>query len=127
MKTYDASLVSVVVDGRFITGFDEGEFVSWEKDEDNFSTKVDAQGYTGVAVVNNQLGTITLPVSQTSPDLKFLKTLANTKKKFAIWVNSPDEKIGGTEAMVKKTPEGSFGDEIGVREFEIQVFDFTDE
>ncbi|MCM3598715.1 DUF3277 domain-containing protein [Metabacillus idriensis] len=127
MPTYDASLVTVVVDGRFITGFDEGDMVSWEKDEDNFTPKVDAQGFTAAAVVNNNLGTITIPLSQASPQLKFMKNLANTRKKFSIWIQSPDEKIGGTEAMVKKTPEGSFGDEISAREFEIQVFDYTDE
>ncbi len=127
MGTYDASLVTVIVEGRFLTGFDEGEMVSWEKDEENFSTKIDAQGNTATAVVNNTLGTITIPLNQTSPDLKFMKNLANTKKEFPIWVQSPTEKIGGTRAMVKKTPDGSFSDETEAREFEIQVFDYTDE
>lgn len=125
--TYDASLVTVVVAGRFLTGFDEGDMVSWSKDEDNFDTKIDAQGFTSVAVRNNTLGTITIPLSQTSPDLKYMKELANRKEPFSIWITSPEENVGGAEAMIKKTPDGTLGDEINSREFEVQVFDFTDE
>ena len=44
-----------------------------------------------------------------------------------IWVNnkSIDEKMGGTKAMVKKTPALEQGAELADREFEFQVFDFT--
>lgn len=130
MRTYDASQTTVTVDGRFLTGFAEGSFVEWEKDEENFDTKVSAQGEVGVAIRNNTLGTITVTLMQTSPDVAFLKKLANTRKVFPIWVQTSGdtkEKVGGTQAMVKKTPDGTLSDEIEDREFEIQVFDFTDQ
>lgn len=125
--TFDASLVTVVVGTRYLTGFDEGDMVSWSKDEDNFDTKIDAQGFTSVAVRNNTLGTINIPLSQESPDLQYMKQLANSNTEFPIWVTSPKEKVGGATARIKKTPDGTLGDEINGREFEIQVFDFTDE
>jgi hypothetical protein len=125
--TYDAKAATVVADSRFLTGFAEGSMVEWEKDEDNVSVMVDAQGTVGVAKRNNTLGTITITLAQTSPDVPYLKKLANTGKVFPIWVQSGNEKVGGTQAMVKKTPDGELGDEISEREFEIQVFDYTDE
>jgi hypothetical protein len=126
VNTYDARSASVVVDGRFITGFAEGSMVEWEKDEDNFSTMVDPQGNVGVAITNNSLGTITVTLAQTSPQLTYMKSLANSRKIFPIWVQAGEEKVGGTQAMVKKTPDGELSDEISDREFEVQVFDFTD-
>lgn len=126
VRTYDARDASVNIASRFITGFAEGSFVEWEKDEDNFNAKVDAFGDVAVATTNNQTGTITLTVSQTSPSLPFLKRLANARTMFPVWVNTPDEKVGGTQAMFVKSPSGTLSDEVEDREFEIRVFDFTD-
>lgn len=126
VTTYDASTVTLIIDGKYITGFDEGSMVEWSKDEDNINTKIDAQGNVSVAINNNTLGTITVNLSQSSPSLAYMKQLANTKKRFPIWAQGGSEKIGGTEAMVKKTPDGSFSDESEARSFEIQVFDYSD-
>lgn len=126
--TYDAALVTLVVDGRFITGFAEGSMVEAEKDEDNFEAKVSAQGDVGVAKRNNSLGTITVTLMQGSPDVLYLNSLANSGKEFATWAQSNGEnaeKVGGTRAMVKKPADIAFSDEIEDREFEIQVFDYT--
>lgn len=127
VRTVDARETSVVMDGQFITGFGEGSFVEWEKDEDNFNAKVDAFGAVGVAITNNTLGTITLTLSQTSPQLALVKRLANSRKIFPIWITTANEKVGGTQAMIKQTPSGTLSDEIEDREVEIQVFDYTDQ
>lgn len=127
VRTVDARETSVVMDGQFITGFGEGSFVEWEKDEDNFNAKVDAFGAVGVAITNNTLGTITLTLSQTSPQLALVKRLANSRKIFPIWITTANEKVGGTQAMIKQTPSGTLSDEIEDREIEIQVFDYTDQ
>lgn len=126
--TYDAALVSITIDGRFMVDHGEGDFVSWEKEEDNFDVKVAANGTTGVTTRNNNLGTITYKPMQGSPEVKFLNNLANTGKQFPIWVNSggPNaEEIGGTMARVLKPADGSLEDEASDREFEIKVFDYT--
>lgn len=128
VRTYDATNVTVMVDGQFITGFAEGSFVECEKDEDNFNTKISAQGDVAVAVRNNTLGTITITLSQTSPSISLLDKLANTKKQFPVSVisnNEVKEKVYGTKAMVKKPANKTFSDEIEDREYEIQVFDYT--
>ncbi|WP_426353664.1 phage structural protein [Exiguobacterium sp. R-39] len=127
VHTFDARETSVNINNKFVTGFAEGSFVEWEKDEDNFNSKTDAMGDTAVAITNNNTGTITLTLSQTSPNLKELKRLAESRAKFPIWVKTPAEKVGGTEAMFVKSPSGGLSDEIEDREFEIRVFDYTDQ
>lgn len=127
VRSYDARESSVNLAGQFITGFAEGSFVEWEKDEDNFSAKTDAFGDVAVAITNNQTGTITLTLSQTSPQLGLIKQLANARTIFPIWVTTPDEKVGGTQAMIVKSPSGTLSDEVEEREVEIRVFDYIDQ
>ncbi|WP_339187469.1 DUF3277 domain-containing protein [Bacillus sp. FSL M8-0025] len=122
---YDANEVNTNIDGKIVTGYSEGTMVSCSKDEEKFSTKVSAKGDVSVATKNNPLGTITLTLSMGSPFVPYLNKMANTAQRFPIWVTGGQEKIGGTEAMVKKPADAEFSDEIGDREFEIQVFDYT--
>lgn len=126
VKTYNPKDCVITVGGVYITGLGE-DMVKCEKDEDNFTAKVGAQGDVVVNQSCNDLGTITLSVQGTSPQKKYLIDLANTGSVFDIWVinKSIDEKVGGSQAMVKKTPELGQGAELDDREFEIQVFDYT--
>ncbi|KZN96163.1 hypothetical protein AZI98_08855 [Aeribacillus pallidus] len=127
IRTYDATNVTVTVDGKFITGFAEGSFVECEKDETNFDVKVSAQGDVSIAKRNNTLGTITITLSQTSPSVSFLDSLANSGKMFPISVisnNEVKEKVYGTKAMVEKPANKTFSDEAEDREFTIKVFDY---
>lgn len=123
---YDAKDVVVTVGGVYITGLGE-DMVSGEKDEDNVSAVVGAQGDVVVNAVNNDLGTITLTVQGTSPQLPYLKKLARSKEMVDVWVNNKaiGEKFGGSKAMIKKTPSLEYGSELADRELEIQVFDYT--
>jgi UTP-glucose-1-phosphate uridylyltransferase len=128
VRTYDASNVTVTVDGQFITGFAEGSFVECEKDESNFDVKVSAQGDVSVAKRNNTLGTITITLSQTSPSVNFLDSLAKSGKMFPVSVisnNDVKEKVYGTQAMVEKPANKTFSDEVEDREYTIKVFDYT--
>jgi UTP-glucose-1-phosphate uridylyltransferase len=128
VRTYDASNVTVTVKGQFITGFAEGSFVECEKDETNFDVKVSAQGDVSVAKRNNTLGTITITLSQTSPSVNFLDSLANSGEIFPVSVisnNEVKEKVYGTKAMVEKPANKTFSDEVEDREYTIKVFDYT--
>ncbi|KIL72721.1 phage structural protein [Bacillus badius] len=130
MGSYDPKKCTVNVGGRFITGFDEGTMVSSERDEDFFSEKTDAQGEPIVTETHNPFGTITITLSQTSPSLPYMNDLARSRKEFPVWVNyngEPKEKSGGTRARAKKPAGKEYGDEAGSREFEIKVFDYTDQ
>jgi hypothetical protein len=122
---YDSNEVNVIVGGRYITGMAEGTFVEGSKDENNVNATVGAKGDIGISKVNNTLGTITLTLQQTSPDIGYLDSLANKRSIVPIQVIAPNEKFGGTKAMVLKPSDASFSDEIEDREYEIQVFDYT--
>lgn len=126
VKLYNPKDCVVTAGGVYVTGLGE-DMVSCEKDEDNFSPSVGAQGDVVVNVSNNQLGTITLTVQGTSPQKDYLMGLAKTQTMFDIWVinKSINEKVGGSKAMMKKPPTLEQGTELADREFEIQVFDYT--
>lgn len=125
VNIYNPKDCVVTVGGVYITGLAE-DMVSCEKDEDNFTTAIGAQGDVVVNQSNNQLGTIMLTVQGTSPQKAYLLSLAKSNTMFDIWVinKSIGEKAGGTKAMMKKPPTLEQGAELADREFEIQVFDY---
>lgn len=124
--TYNAKDCVITVGGVYITGMGE-TMVSCEKDEDNVNAVVGAQGDVVVNEVNNDLGTIKITVQGTSPQKGYLLNLAKSKTMTDIWVNNKTigEKVGGTKAMIKKTPALEQGTELADREFEFAVFDYT--
>lgn len=126
ITSYNPDDCVVTVGGVYITGLGE-DMVEGEKDEDNFSTSVGAQGDVVVNMSSNKLGTIKLTVQGTSPQKSYLLGLEKSKSVFDIWVinKSIGEKMGGTKAMMKKPPTLSHSAELADREFEIQVFDYT--
>ncbi len=127
IATYDARKVTIVIGGVIITGFPDGSFVQCEKDNDNFEEVSGAQGDVAIAVNGDQLGTITVTLSQTSPSISYLDSLANNREMTSCWVNSSNEvkeTIGGSQAMVKKPANAGFGGSIENREYTIKVFDY---
>lgn len=126
INTYDARECVVTVGGVYITGLGE-DMVTCEKDMDNVSAVMGAQGDVVVNKINNTLGTITLTVQGASPQKRYLMDLAKTGHIFDIWVinKSIDEKVGGTQAIIKKTPALVQGANPTDRRFEIKVFDYT--
>ncbi len=126
VRTYNPKDCVITVGGVYITGLGE-DMVKCEKDEDNFTTGVGAQGDVVVNQSNNELGTVTVTVQGTSPQKDYLLGLCKSSELFDIWVinKSISEKVGGSQAMMKKTPSLEQGTELADREFEIQVFDYT--
>lgn len=128
IATYDAKEVSVIVGGINITGFAEDTIVKASKKENNSSESVSAQGDVGVAITNNTLGEITIPLNQTSPSIAYLNNLANTNKIVDVWVKSNNdvkETVGGTKARVVKPADVEFSSKISNREFKFSVYDYT--
>lgn len=128
IATYDAKEVSVIVGGINITGFAEDTIVKASKKENNSSESVSAQGDVGVAITNNTLGEVTVPLNQTSPSIAYLNNLANTNKIVDVWVKSNNdvkETVGGTKARVVKPADVEFGSKISNREFTFSVYDYT--
>ncbi|AIQ61858.1 hypothetical protein PSTEL_00655 [Paenibacillus stellifer] len=124
-RTYDANDITVTVDGVYLTGFSE-DLVTVAKDEDNISVKVGAQGDVIVNKVNNPLGTITITLQATSPQVPFLDKLARTGQKVPVIVtnNGEPKEIGtATEAIIKKPADREYGAEAGDRSYEFQCLD----
>ena len=123
---YNPNDCVITVNSVYITGLGE-DMVSGEKDEDSINAVVGAQGDVVVNEVNNDLGTITLTVQGTSPQLPMLKKLAKSKQIVPVWVNNKalKEKFGGSKAIIKKVPNVEYGAELADREIEIQVLDYT--
>lgn len=124
-STYDPKDVAVIVDGTYLTGFSE-DMVEIEKSENNFETKVGAQGDVVRTKVNNPLGTITVTLLPSSPQVAFMDRLANSGKLVPVTViysGTPKETTTATEAFVQKPATRTYGNEAEDREYEIQCLD----
>lgn len=124
-KTYDPLNTTVVVDEVYLTGFGE-DMVEIEKDEDNYSVKVGALGDVVRTKVNNPLGTITVTLLATSPQVSYLDRLANSGKLVSvsvIYAGDTKETVTSSQAFIKKPATRSYGNEAEDREYEIQCLD----
>lgn len=123
--TFDPKDVAVIVDGTYLTGFSE-DMVEIEKSENNFETKVGAQGDVVRTKVNNPLGTIKVTLLPSSPQVAFMDKLANTGRLVpvtVIYAGTPKETTTVTEAYVNKPATRTYGNEAADREYEIQCLD----
>ena len=123
MYQYNPNDVTVTIDGVFVTGMGE-DMISFEFDEERFSTVVGAQGDVVVNETNNKLASVTLTIQASSPQYGMCLDYAKNGTIFPIWIvnKSIGERCGGTSARFKNTPSTSYGQELEDREFEIQVF-----
>lgn len=126
VKTYDAKDCSIVFNSIYITGLGES-MVTGEKDEDNFTTNVGAQGDVVVNTVNNSLGTVEVTVQATSPQVPMLKTAANNGTTAPLWVTNKklSTTFGGTMARIIKCPSEEHASEVSDLTFTFKVFDYT--
>lgn len=127
MTTYDAKEVSTIVDEVVMFGFQDGDMVSFSKDNSYIEVQTDAQGQGSAAKNNDNLGTFTINLSQNSPCNKHLMNLANSRKEFPIAVKHQDEMAWATRAYIEKTPDGSFGKGVPTRTYTIKALDYKHE
>lgn len=126
MRTqYNAKDTVVTIDNFYVTGLGE-DFITGERQENFFEPAVGAQGDIVENEINNSLGTITLSVQATSPQLAILREYARSGRHFAIWVTNKviGERFGGTDARITNFPSLEYGAEIAEREINITVFDY---
>lgn len=125
MATYDPKDVALQVGGVFITEFSE-DMIEIEKDEENYSVKVGAQGDALRSKVNNPLATMTVTLLMSSPQVEYMTKLARTGELVpvsCIHNGTPKETTTATQAFVKKLPTRTYGGEAEDREFELQLMD----
>ena len=123
LHMYNALNANIVIDGRTIQGFQESDMFSYTFKEDQIKTSVDAQGTPAGSVNNNHLGEVTINLSGTSVDHKYLNGIANSHKQVSLQINSEFEKISGNQAFISKVPDGAFGKDTPKRTYKFEVLD----
>lgn len=126
ITSYNAKDCTVLVNGIYITGLSDN-MVTGEKDESFFSTSVGAQGDVVKSITNNDLGSVTISIQQTSPQKAFLLNLANNQENFPLWVENASlgQRFGGTQASIQKFPKIQYKKEAEDLEIEFKIFDYT--
>ncbi len=128
MKNYDPKNVAVTVGGTVMTGFAEGTFITCEKEEDNYTTVVGADGTTTRARVNNEIGNITITLKSTSPSNFILSNYARSRETRSIYVSdrNQDSRVfaGGRTGWVMKPAPVSRGSDVENVEWTLQVSDY---
>lgn len=126
---YNSKDWSVIVGGSVsITGLGE-DMVSGEKEEEFFTESVGGLGDVIVSETNNPLGNVTLTIQKTCPQRAYLKAWAKSGDIRSIWCENKSlgVRFGGSMARPKNFPEAGGGKEADDIEFEIRVFDYTDD
>jgi len=129
VTTYDFKKVSTIVNGVYITGYMDGEPIQVEKNEDDVTAHVGADGGVTYAESADRTGTITLTLKQTSASLPYLQQLRKSKKIFPIQIidnNTRAYRTGGSQARIIKMPSRSWGNEVQGVEVQIHVADLTE-
>lgn len=127
--TYDFKKVSVIIDGVIITGFMDGESIGTEPNEDDVSHHVGAGGDVTFSETNDETGTITLNLKQTSSSVPFLQSLRNSKRLFSTQIvdsNNNTFRAGGTECRLTKPPARTWGNEVSGLEYSILAADYKE-
>lgn len=125
---YNAKDTTVTADGVNITGFGE-DMLTIDKDEEEFTVSVGAQGDIVKNEVNNSLGTTSLTVQITSPQYGYLMELVKREDPFPFWYTNKKlgERSGGTMANIKKQPSMNRGTQAEDGTFEIQIYDLVNQ
>lgn len=123
VRTYDALKANIVIDGRTIQGFQDGDMFSYNYKEEKVKTSVDAQGNPAIAINNNHLATVTINLTGNSIDHKYLNSIANANKQVTLAITSEFEKVSGNQAFIVKVPDGGFGKDTPKRSYVLEVLD----
>ncbi|MDQ0299638.1 hypothetical protein J2S78_002058 [Salibacterium salarium] len=130
METYDPRQVKLVVAGRILTGFASNTFVTSEKESNNYSSHVGAQGVVSRTRSADPRGTISVTIKQTSPDVGFLNGLAKSTDLFQAEVidrNTNKVNAGGNECWIEKPASIERGNEEQEQQWNIRVADYDQE
>lgn len=127
MQNYDPKKVSVIVDGHIVVGYMDGTFVTTEKNADNITPHIGADGDVTVTENADNTGKITLTIKQNSASLSTVIELANTRKEFSARVidSNGTQKVGGTQCRIIKTPGMERGADVAGVEVQIFVADYA--
>ena len=109
ITNYNPMKVSVIVDGRIITGFSDASMVVITRNEDIVSTAVGTQGDVVYSENANRSGTITLSLQETSSSVEFLRGIAKGRKEVTVVISdtkkTPAEVTSANRCRITKIPD----------------------
>ena len=94
VATYDPKKVTVIIDGRILTGFATDSMIKATKNEDSVTPTVGAQGDVAYTENANESGTLECSLMSTSASLPFIRALEASKKPFAASVADANDVDG---------------------------------
>ena len=109
VTNYDPMKVSVVVDGRVVTGFADASMVTVTRSEDIVSTTVGTHGDVVYSESANKSGTITMSLQVTSASIIWLRNIAKSRKEVSVVISdanqSPAEVTSASHCRIIKIPD----------------------
>ncbi|GHU69890.1 hypothetical protein FACS1894184_14590 [Clostridia bacterium] len=129
---YDPMLITVVVNGRTITGFAQEGVVTLARSEDSILPAVGAQGDVAYAYNANKTGTATITLHQTSASLPALRLMSQNHTKINITIvdnNDPNHVyLNSQGGQIIKVPDYTRGKEVGTAQlvFHIPYLEYND-
>lgn len=128
VKTYDPAQVILNIGGVQMSGFADGTFITFERDEDAFTKHTGADGEVARAKSNNKSGSLTLTLAQTSSSNDVLSAFAiadelnNSGVVPALMKDLNGNTIAAAaSAWIRKQPNSEFAKEISNREWIIDL------
>jgi hypothetical protein len=115
VATYDPRKVSLVINGRIITGFAEGEMISIARNEDNVLPYVGTQGDVARAINANWTGIVTVHLMSTSNSLRMIRELSQTSQFITLTisdVNDDRKYLNEDQCWFVKAPDVPLGKQV---------------
>lgn len=121
LGTYDPQQVIVTIDDLPILGFQDGDAITVERNEDFTNETIGIKGDVSRAINRNATGTLTISLQHNSPSVAQIEAMAHQDYppvvRVAVRDPSSAEAFSSSYAWLKTDASHSFGDEIGTREY----------
>lgn len=130
LGTYDPGDITILINDQEVFGFAEGDMVTVEKNSPHFNVHVGTRGETTRAAIKDNNYTVTFRLQQTSPFVKYIEQLkavdnvASVPPVATITIKDPsgyDGLVNVGQAWLMEDPTRSWGNEVGVREYQFYV------
>lgn len=128
VNTYNPALISVITGAKIISGYSDDSQVTVERMTDSFAESVGADGHVTRSRTNDNRGTITVQLMQSSPSNDDLQAYAtndelNGTGTFPVLVRDASGRTicSGDQAWLVKTATAEYGRSITNRTWTIRV------
>lgn len=128
MPTYNPKKVSVIVGGKIISGFTDGNFIKAARNSDMWSLKTGVDGIATRSKTNDKSGKITITLHQSSPSNDYLSTLALSDEAsdtgavpILIRDSNGTSLVSCLTGWVKKLADGDYEKEVANRVWVIET------